>query len=246
MKIIFGNFKELVINYFSASDKQMLVKTEYSTQEELEEIFRDPVATREIVYDVDGDQKTYTNYTEFEEIRKDKKDVYTVIMTKSGEDLRTQVSDLTGRVESLEEAGTDVTGNTELMQVLNYSVRSLTDEEILKVPNYVEKWKADTEYKKDDRLGYVVNGNVQLYKVIQDHTSQADWTPDKTASLYTPIGKPEEGTKENPIPWVSGMESEEGKYYTDEGVLYIGLEDSGIGLTGQPKDLERYFKKVEE
>ena len=33
----------------------------------------------------------------------------------------------------------------------------------------------------------------QLYKVVQDHTSQADWTPDATSALYTAIGLDDSG-----------------------------------------------------
>lgn len=98
-----------------------------------------------------------------------------------------------------------------------------------------------TNGSKITRLQY----NDILYKVIKTHQKQADWTPDTAHSLFTPIGNPEAGTKDNPIEWVDGMESETGKYYTDAGVLYIGLEDSKIGLYGKPKDLPRYFKKVE-
>lgn len=32
----------------------------------------------------------------------------------------------------------------------------------------------------------------KLYKCVQAHTSQADWTPDKTASLWTPVSDPAE------------------------------------------------------
>lgn len=36
-------------------------------------------------------------------------------------------------------------------------------------------------------------GDPQLYKVNQSHTSQADWLPSATPSLYTPIGLNNEG-----------------------------------------------------
>ena len=32
----------------------------------------------------------------------------------------------------------------------------------------------------------------KLYKCVQAHTSQADWTPDKTASLWTTVSDPAE------------------------------------------------------
>lgn len=30
----------------------------------------------------------------------------------------------------------------------------------------------------------------KLYKVLQDHTSQADWTPDTAVSLYVEVSDP--------------------------------------------------------
>lgn len=88
-----------------------------------------------------------------------------------------------------------------------------------------------------------------LYRVKegQGHQKQSTWSPDVTPSLFTPIPKPEEsGTKDNPIAWVEGMESEEGKYYISDGVKYLCIESSGIGLYGKPADLARYFQLVEE
>lgn len=86
-----------------------------------------------------------------------------------------------------------------------------------------------------------------LYKVKQGHPKLSTMPPDTSASLFTPIPKPgEDGTKENPISWVQGMESEEGKYYVEDDVLYLCIESSGTGLYGNLKDLARYFKKVEE
>ena len=87
-----------------------------------------------------------------------------------------------------------------------------------------------------------------LYRVIegQGHKKQANWSPDVAVSMFTPIPKADEsGTIETPITWVSGMISEEGKYYTDEDVIYLCIESSGVGLYAQPKDLARYFQVVE-
>lgn len=38
----------------------------------------------------------------------------------------------------------------------------------------------------------VVYSNGILYKCVQAHTSQADWTPDKSANLWTPVADPAE------------------------------------------------------
>ena len=52
-----------------------------------------------------------------------------------------------------------------------------------------EEWKPDTSYK----VGQIRKYNDVLYKVVQDHTSQADWLPSATPSLYEPIGLNESG-----------------------------------------------------
>ena len=95
----------------------------------------------------------------------------------------------------------------------------------------------------------VLHSDGILYKVKEGkaHDKQAIWSPDVSASIFSPIPKSgESGTKDNPITWVEGMETEEGKYYTDAGELYICIESSEIGLYGQPKDLARYFSPVVE
>ena len=45
------------------------------------------------------------------------------------------------------------------------------------------KWEVGKEYVKDDRIRY----EDILYKVLQGHTSQGDWTPDKAVSLYVRV-----------------------------------------------------------
>lgn len=58
-----------------------------------------------------------------------------------------------------------------------------TDEEALDNILAFPKWEVGKEYVKDERIRYE---NV-LYKVLQSHTSQADWTPDVAISLYVRV-----------------------------------------------------------
>lgn len=71
----------------------------------------------------------------------------------------------------------------QMRKLLEQQTDSMTDEEIIKYPDFVEKWKADTSYETGKRLEY--DGIV--YKVLQNHTSQTGWTPDVTASLYAKV-----------------------------------------------------------
>ncbi|MBE7091749.1 MAG: alpha-amlyase [Clostridiales bacterium] len=49
-------------------------------------------------------------------------------------------------------------------------------------------WVENVAYKAGDLRQYENN----LYRCVQAHTSQADWTPDATASLWTKVGDPTE------------------------------------------------------
>ncbi len=91
-----------------------------------------------------------------------------------------------------------------------------------------------------------------MYKVAQDHTTQAGWTPDKTPALWVAVAAdPEQGTAENPITAVRGMEYEYGKYYSDGGKVYLrkrtGEAEGGtIVLQYLPHELVgQYFELAE-
>lgn len=63
----------------------------------------------------------------------------------------------------------------------------LPDEEAIKIPLMYGEWNPNNYgYKNGDRFTY----NDKFYKVLLDHTSQADWTPDAASSLYVEISDP--------------------------------------------------------
>ena len=73
-----------------------------------------------------------------------------------------------------------------LRELIVKAAKNLSDDDAFYGVELFDAWKSGEEYKKDDRIRY---GNV-LYKVLQDHTSQADWTPDKAVSLYVAVPDP--------------------------------------------------------
>lgn len=60
---------------------------------------------------------------------------------------------------------------------------SATDEHALTVPVLYPAWRSGVDYVTGQRVLY---GGV-LYKVLQDHTSQDDWTPDATPALWVVV-----------------------------------------------------------
>lgn len=63
---------------------------------------------------------------------------------------------------------------------------NLTDSEAFDVAELFPMWKVDTEYAVGDRVQY----EGKLYKCLQAHTSQADWTPDTAVSLWVEVADP--------------------------------------------------------
>jgi hypothetical protein len=61
----------------------------------------------------------------------------------------------------------------------------LTDTDALDVPELFPKWSIK-EYAAGDRVRY----EDILYKCLQAHTSQSDWTPDVAVSLWVRVDDP--------------------------------------------------------
>lgn len=83
----------------------------------------------------------------------------------------------------------------QLRKALQMFAQSLTDEQAMEVATVYPAYQVGKAYKTDEIFTYGVNevGDPQLYRVVQDHTSQEDWTPDNTPALYTAIGLTEAG-----------------------------------------------------
>lgn len=75
---------------------------------------------------------------------------------------------------------------TAFINALTHFRESVSDEEAFTIPALFPDWKAGIEYTIGTRLYY----NGKLYRVVQFHTSQSDWTPDITPALYTEIAEP--------------------------------------------------------
>lgn len=102
-----------------------------------------------------------------------------------------------------------------------------------------------TPVTKGFRFRVVKDDSDVLYEVIQDHTLQSNWEPGiYTASLYKVIDKEHAGTQEDPIPYIPPMELFNGKYYTQNDVLYLCTRDSGIPLTHDLSSLVNVYVTV--
>ena len=68
------------------------------------------------------------------------------------------------------------------------ALATLDDETALDVTVLFPEWAVGKAYAADERIRY----GDKLYRCVQAHTSQADWTPDATPALWTEVAKPGE------------------------------------------------------
>lgn len=112
----------------------------------------------------------------------------------------------------------------ELRKALQIFLKTLNAEDnledILEVPSVFPGYVVGKVYKTKDIFSYGENavGDAQLYQVLQDHTSAAEWKPDSTPSLYKAIGITEEGYPE----WVQPLGASDA-YNTGDIVSFGGV-----------------------
>jgi len=110
-------------------------------------------------------------------------------------------------------------------------VVDLPDERAMEVPALFPTWESYLGKPVEAGLRLLYGG--RLWKVLQAHTVQAEWTPDVVPALFTQVvvqspDEPEIGTLDNPIPYDGNMELEEGKYYSQDGVTYLCTRSTGV------------------
>lgn len=120
---------------------------------------------------------------------------------------------------------------------------SLPDEDALAAVELFAAYEIDHAYKQNDRFRY----GGKLFKVLQDHTSAEQWKPDETPSLYAEVEKPGEGdSPSNPIAYNGNMELFEGKYYEQDGVIYVCFRSTGTPVYNALADLVGLYVEVYE
>ena len=100
---------------------------------------------------------------------------------------------------------------------MNAVTATLTDEQGLELITLFESWRTDLAYAVGDRRRH----GETLYKCVQAHTAQDNWTPDATPALWTPIS-----VEEYPL-WVQQTGVQDA-YMTGDKVTFEGKRYTSV------------------
>ena len=130
-----------------------------------------------------------------------------------------------------------------LRALIEKAAASLADDDALEAVELFPTWAIGKAYATDERIRY----GEKLYRCVQAHTSQADWTPDAAPALWTEVARPGQGdTPGNPIPYSGNMALISGKYYAQNGVTYRCTRDTVNPVYAALKDLVGLYVEVVE
>ena len=166
---------------------------------------------------------------------------------KLSDDVDTDFEEVDARPQ--EEETEQVSFEEQAKIVLKAQTREITtfsNNDALKVKDLFDDW---IDYTADGaenlKKGQIVKTTDGLWRVRQEHKAQKHYAPSiHTASLYERIVKDHEGTESDPIPYAPPMEIFNGKYYTQDGVLYLCTRDSGQALTHNLSELVGLYVEV--
>lgn len=107
---------------------------------------------------------------------------------------------------------------------------TLSDEQAVEIATIYPTWEIGHAYAVNDIVSYGVNeaNDPQLYRVVQAHTSQADWTPEATPALYDAFGLNEQGYPVWSQPTGAHDAYNVGDIVDYNGTLYISLIDGNV------------------
>ena len=117
---------------------------------------------------------------------------------------------------------------------------AVDDQTAYRMRAFYPEWAADQSYT----VGYKLLYGGELYKVVQAHTSQASWTPDVSAALYTRIDEQHDGSRYDPIPYNGNMELYAGQYYSQLGAIYRCTRATGAAVFNPLSELVGIYVEV--
>ena len=166
MKLIFNDLSEMTIQCFGFEDNRLNIRT-LETPETFKENFKDPLKTRKMTFVDDNESETVVEgYTELYSLEVYTGQIYGINMYKPAETPEAQTQ-----------------AYADAITLAKIQAKTVDDETAVLVPNLFDIWSDSKHYEKDERVTY----NGTLYKCLQAHDAQADWTPTDAPSLWAKV-----------------------------------------------------------
>lgn len=166
MKLVFNDLSEMTIQCFEFEGDKLNIRT-LETPETFKANFSDPLKTRKMTFVDDNESETVVEgYTELYSLEVYTGQIYGINMYKPAETPEAQTQ-----------------AYADALTLAKIQAVSLDDETAVLVPNLFDIWSDSKHYEKDERVTY----NGTLYKCLQAHDAQADWTPTDAPSLWAKV-----------------------------------------------------------
>lgn len=111
---------------------------------------------------------------------------------------------------------------------MDAAAAALTDEQALKAAALYPAWSAEDTYDAGERVRF----GGALYKCLQGHTAQADWTPTAAPSLWAKVLTSDTG---EPLPWEQPDSTNpymKGDKVTHAGKTWVSTMDNNVWEPG--------------
>ena len=117
--------------------------------------------------------------------------------------------------------------NAALKTLTQASSTSFTDAQALTFPNLFPVFPNGVNSDGKYVTNQIIQDEGQIYRVAQDVTPQAHQAPhmEGMLAIYRPVTLGHDGTLEDPIPFVEGMDCEANKYYSYNDKIYMAIQD---------------------
>lgn len=231
MKLIFNDATEISVQQVELRGDYLRILVVGTTPEQLKVLFTDSSRTARMIAQERGQTiATYEGYTAFYRTEIYTGQIYGVMMYKQ---------------ETLPETQSAMVRAAVL--VAQMQAQDLDDAQALTVKAIYLQWQ--DVIGQTVKQGFKFLYNDVLYKVIQPDglTIQEQYIPgESTESLYAVIDETHAGTQEDPIPYAGNMALENGKYYSQDGVIYLCNRDTEIPVYQALKDLVGLYVTVAE
>lgn len=135
--------------------------------------------------------------------------------------------------------------NPEIKFAIQCAIPLMTNDQILQCVSVLPEWKSFIGGKMEAHQRFQFNKEAWESRQEVSVVLEGQEPCISTAALYQRIESSHTGKQEDPIPYSPLMTVYKDKYYIQNEMLYLCLEDSGQPLYADCENLPRYFQKVE-